>query len=46
MTAMTMEYLVADKGMLEELRVDEKVKFKAEHFLHGAFVLTGIAEAR
>lgn len=45
MTATTMEYLAADKSLLEGLHVGEKVQFKAEH-LHGAFVLTGIAKAR
>lgn len=44
MSAMTMEYLAADKKLLAGMRVGEKVVFKAEH-LHGAFVLTGIAKA-
>jgi Cu/Ag efflux protein CusF len=45
MSAMAMEYLAADNTLLEGLHVGEKVKFKAER-LHGAFVLTGIAQAR
>lgn len=45
MTAMTMEYLAADKKLLEGLNPGDKVKFRAEH-LHGAFVLTGIEKTQ
>lgn len=42
MSAMTMEYLAANQGLLAGLHVGDKVRFKAEH-QHGAFVLTGNA---
>ena len=41
MSAMTMEYLVADEKALQGIKPRDNVRFDAQR-LHGAFVLTGI----